>query len=92
MLFFFRVKGENCLSMETFHEGSVHGRRGGVDVARIVFGDDVLEQRPGVAQTLQDRVHETRVADVAETHQTRVLAQSVFPDVLLAGGAAGCLR
>jgi len=61
---------------QSFDEGAVHGRCCGVDVASVLFGNDVIEHGARVTQTLKYRIHKTSVANVAESDETRLVGQS----------------
>ena len=63
--------------LEQVREGgdelSLHGGRGFVDFVGVVVVERVLEELPRVGQTLNHRIHEACVAQIAQTLQSRVL-------------------
>lgn len=56
-----------CPNIRTFNERPPHAGHGRVDIREVRILPDVLQQRPGVGEALQDRVHEAGVPDVLQS-------------------------
>ena len=60
------------------HQLSLHGGSGLVDVVGVSVVERVFQQLASVAQALDHRIHETRVAQVSQPLQTAILQRMMM--------------